>query len=639
MVPAEKPAENTGKSAKKSKFARRLPKKPPKLLLVGAALLLGGGAIAYLNFVQRAPRSLSPAGTQLVPQTALATMTVTTDELAWTKLRQFGTAETQQQLDGLLKKWKKSLLTDNGYSFKRDIEPWIGDRVTLAVLSDKRSASGLETAAQNLVLVVPIADPLKAKALLQPALKDAAPPQNTTKDRPEDLPKNTETTSRSYKGVDVNTIQAQEGMAVESAVIGTSWLLLSNSPEAIEQAIDTAKGDRSLLDLSSYRKAATHVQSPQPPGKNFAQIYLNIPTATQLMKSPAGEALSDNSVSSGSIIPLQGSDGIVATVLIEPEGLRFQGTSWLSPKNDLAYSKLSNEASEMPRRLPDDTLVMISGGNLQRFWQGFSEGNSSPPFFPNPQNLKAGLLTQTGLDLDEDIMPWAAGEFALGVLPPIQTAGDEAQKESQNRTNSNEANAAGAAPEATQKADGLAADEPVIESAPLMMMVQTNDRQTAELAWAQLDDVMASRYRYRVETTEFEGGSTTKWISPFQGVQFSHGWLPGNVAFFAVGDGAAEQVTPAPKRPLAANRLFQTLTSQAPEPNNGHFYLDLAKINALKGGVFPLPELPEEGVTSAIQAIGLTVTVGDGKAAPQENRTMDYDLYVKLAKAAKPEPL
>lgn len=599
-------------TAKKSKFSLRMPKKPPKLLLLGVALLLGGGAIAYLNFVQRAPRSLSPAGSQLVPQTALATMTVTTDELTWTKLRQFGTAESQQQFDGLLSEWKNRLFTANGYSFKRDIKPWIGDRVTLAVLSDPNSdqpsdaAGGIENTAKNLVLVVPINDPLKAMALLKSG------------------PKNSQVTSHSYKGIEVKTIQAKDGMAVESAVIGTSWLLLSNSPAAIEQAIDTQKGGRSLLDISGYRKAATRMQSAQPPGKNFAQIYLNIPTATKLI------APSSDSPSQGSIIPLQGSEGLVATALIEPEGVRFQGASWLSPKNDLAYSRLKNEAGEMPRRLPDDTLVMMSGSNLQRFWQGFSEGNSSPPFFPNPQNLKAALLTQTGLDLDEDIMPWAAGEFALGVLPPVQTAGASG-------SSNNEAKA-GAEPKASEKADGLAT-EPIIKSAPLMIMVQTNDREMAERAWAQLDDVMASRYRYKVETTEANGDSLTKWISPFQGVQFSHGWLPGNVAFFAVGNGAAETIAAAPSKPLAANRLFQTLTSQAPEPNNGHFYLDLAKINALEGGVFPLPELPKEGVTSAIQAIGMTATVGDGQAVPQETRTMDYDLYVKLAKLARPEPL
>jgi hypothetical protein len=577
------------------KLAEKLPKKPPKLLVLGATFLIGGGAITYLNFAQRAPRSLSPTGTQLVPQTALATMTVTTDELTWTKLRQFGTADTQPQLDGLLSEWKNRL-SSSGYSYKRDIKPWIGDRVTLAVLGNPSSedqpgtSEGLAATVQNLVLVVPIADPLKAKSILEEKASETDTLQKT----------------RKYRGVDVLTRQTKDGTIFESAVIGTSWLLLSNSASGIEQAIDTQKGDRSLLDVAGYRKAATRIESPQPPGKNFAQLYLNIPAASQAL-APSS---SDPNVQQGSILPLQGSQGLVSTVLIEPEGLRFQGTSWLSPQNDLAYSDLRNEAGEMPRRLPSETLMMMSGSNLQQFWRGFSESNSSPPFFPNPQNLEAGLLTQTGLDLEEDILPWAAGEFTLGILPPPKAAAE-----------------AGAA----------------VGSAPLLLMVQTSDRKTAESVWAQLDDVMVSRYRFKVETREFEGGSLTQWVSPFQGLQFSHGWLPGNITFFAVGEGAAEAIplegfaiAPATNRPLAARkslaetRLFQTLTDEAPKPNNGHFFIDLAQINALQG-VFPLPQLSPEGPTAAIQAVGLTATV-DGRA-------MDYDLYVKLTKGAQPGAL
>ena len=605
------PAEPT--TASPPGWRSRFLKKSPKFAAVWAAVLLGGGAIAYFNYSQTAPRSLSPAGAQLVPQSALATVTLTTDELAWTKLRQFGTPDSQEQFDALLKDWADNLFTANGYNFRRDIKPWIGDRITVAFLPDRKNNrqnnraaeqpvnGGLGTAAQNLVMVVPISDPGKAKSLLD---------NNTEL-------KNIELESRTYKGVKIQTLDDQAWETVEFAVLGTDWLVLSNTPEGIEQAIDTHRGKRSLLDIAGYRKAATRIESPQPRGRNFAQVYLNLPAVTAAMEPPQGTTNRPR----GSLVPLQGSQGIVATAVIESEGLRFQGTSWLSPKNDLAYGELKNEAGEMPRRLPGDTLVTMSGSNLQQFWQSFSEGKTSPPFFPDAQNLKAGLLTQTGLDIDEDIMPWAAGEFAMGVLAPVtsETNGTSAEP---NSTPPNETGGAAAAD----------ANTPAITSAPLLIMVQTNDRKTAESVWSQIDDVMVNRYRYQVETTEVEGGSITEWISPFQGVQFSHGWLPGDVTFFAVGDGAAESIfqtqgertLPSPSAPLSSTRLFQTLTSAAPTPNNGHFYINLAEINA-QGGVFPLPQLPTEGPTSAIQAIGLTSTVRD--------RTMDYDLYIKLIKS------
>lgn len=612
----------------------RLPQKLPKPLALGAIFLVSAGAIAYLNFVQRAPKNLLPAGAQLVPQTALATLTLTTNELAWTKLRQFGTDDSQEQFDAALSQWKDRLLTANGYRFKQDIKPWIGDRVTFALLPDQLDQSsgndpqpavpngGLATAAENWVMIVPISDPLKAKALLADREQNSPSPADASK------------ASRSYKGVTVQTLETQEKETFETAVIGTNWLLLSANDEGMNQAIDTQKGGRSLLDVAGYRKAATRAQSPQPPGRNFAQIYLNLPAANEVLatpvdlNSPPAQDSSRPASASGSLLPLQGSQGIVANALIEAEGVRFQGTSWLLPKNDLAYSEFSNSAGDMPRRLPLDTLVMMSGSNLQQFWQAFSNSNSSPPFFPNPQNLKAGLLAQTGLDLDEDIMPWASGEFALGLLPP--SAPDQAEA-APNADPNQAPSTATDDPAAGNSAGNSPAEDSVPQSAPLLMMVQTNDRKTAESVWAQLDDVMASRYRFQVETRELEGGSITQWLSPFQGLEFSHGWLPGNVTFFAVGAGAADRIAPNPERSLVQSRTFETLTGQAKTPNSGNFYIDLAQINALKGSVFPLPQLSPAGPTSAIQAIGLTTTMGD--------RTIDYDLYVKIAKGKQPPAL
>ncbi len=109
----------------------------------------------------------------MVPQSALATVTLTTDELTWTKLRQFGTADTQQQLDDFLKGWKQRLFAANGYQFKRDVKPWIGDRVTLALLPAKAagSAGGNGLSGLDFVLVVPIEDALKAKAALAKELE------------------------------------------------------------------------------------------------------------------------------------------------------------------------------------------------------------------------------------------------------------------------------------------------------------------------------------------------------------------------------------------------------------------------------------------------------------------------------------
>ncbi|EDX86802.1 hypothetical protein S7335_4508 [Synechococcus sp. PCC 7335] len=591
-----------------SSIAPKLPNALPKLAGgLAAVILLGGGIIAALNLSQRPPQSPSPVGAQIVPQDALATLTVTTDEEIWTRLRQFGTAESQTQFDQLLTNWKDRLFTLNGYRFKRDIKPWIGDRITLALLpaaeqptgpTNRPQLEGIAAATQNIVLIAPIADPNKANALFESGPQRSA---ITWEDR-------------SYKKVPIKTIQTATGQAMEAAVLGTDWLLLSNTASGIERAIDTYRGDRSLQDNDGYRSATAALEESRPLGNNFAQLYLNIPIATEVLKAPVGTSASQ----SGSLVPLQGSQGIVATALVESEGLRFRGTSWLLPENDLAYEDLNNEADDMLRRLPGDTLLALSGSNLQQTWQALSKGNISPPFFPDARNLQAALLTQTGLDIEADIMPWASGEFALGLLPP------EAEPTKENAPDKNQAE--------TEASQSRTDNSIAISS--LALMVQTNDRATAESVWEQIDNVMVERYRYRVETTDLPEGSVTKWFSPFQGVQFSHGWLPGNVTFFTVGSDATETIIPASSSSLVGTDLFQTLTGDAPAPNNGQFFLDLAQINDTDS-VFPLPQLSQElstaKPTSAIQAIGLTSTVGD--------RTMDYDLYIKLSKAARPGPI
>ena len=578
--------------------------KSSKLAGLVAAILLGGGTIAALTLLERSPQNISPVGAQIVPQDTLATLTVTTDETAWTTLRQFGTDDSQKQFDQLLTDWKDQLFTLNGYSFKRDIKPWIGDRVTLAFLpTDQPQGEGLAAAVQNIILIAPITDSDKAKSLLESNSQRLAITTDTTEG------------DRSYRKIPIKTIKTAAGQTIEAAVIGANWLLLGNTASGIEQAIDTYRGERSLQDNASYRSATADLENSQSLGKKFAQLYLNIPMATEVLKAPAGISTSQPR----SLVPLQESQGIVATALIESEGLRFLGTSWLLPKNDLAYADLNNEAGDMLRRLPDDTLLALSGSNLQQTWRAISEGNISTPFFPNPQNLQAGLLSQTGLDIEEDIMPWVSGEFAFGLLSPTdEPTGNESEK---NKANQSEP-------------DNSEPDNSEVVASSLLLMVKTNDRATAESVWTQLDDVIVDRYRYQTKTTDLPGGSVTQWISPFQGVQFSHGWLPGNVAFFTVGSDVAKTLLPAPGSSLVGTNLFQTLTNNAPTPNHGQFFLDLAKINNTKG-VFPLPQLSQElsasESTSAIQAIGLTSTVGD--------RTMDYDLYIKLSKAARPGPI
>jgi len=193
------------------KFPKKLlSKKPPLLFTLGTALLLvGGGAIAYFNLPQRTRLGGEvPAVAKLVPQETLMTLSVSIQESQWNRLRQFGTPDTQRQFDQLLLQWQDKLLTANGYRFKRDIAPWVGNDATLVFLPQTSDASGRP----QVVMLMPIADPVKARALVSEP-KDAA----------------VSWVGRDYKGVTIQSVKTATGEPLETAVLGTDWLVVANA--------------------------------------------------------------------------------------------------------------------------------------------------------------------------------------------------------------------------------------------------------------------------------------------------------------------------------------------------------------------------------------------------------------------------
>ncbi|NJN86333.1 MAG: DUF3352 domain-containing protein [Leptolyngbyaceae cyanobacterium SL_7_1] len=111
-----------------------------KSLLFGAlgaiaGIGLGGAVAAVWLSQQRSMQAGAPFGADLIPQSALATITLTTDEEQWQALQRFGTAETRAIATKTLTQWRDQFLTVNGLNYQQDIQPWIGETVTVAMVS------------------------------------------------------------------------------------------------------------------------------------------------------------------------------------------------------------------------------------------------------------------------------------------------------------------------------------------------------------------------------------------------------------------------------------------------------------------------------------------------------------------------
>lgn len=563
-------------------------KRPPlPLILAAAVLFVGGGVLSIWVATRRGQLARTlPAGANAIPADALVVVALSSDEAQWRRLRQFGTEATQAQFDQLLVQWRDRLLANQGLNFTQDIQPWVGSEITLALLPTEAEASGLPPSipapelalTNNIVAVVPIADVNRAQSALGNRLDEAELAE-----------------ADPYRGIALQQIDGQDEAPLYAAVLDGSTAVLSPQLPLLKRSIDAYRGQDSLVSRPEVGRAFEQITETQ----TIARFYVDVPALAQTVAEAA-----DPPIDPQRLRAFQTQRGLVGAIAVKNRGVALQGVSWLEPGSSTFAT--GNQADQIPQRLPTGTLVALSGGDFQQFWEDFQAGEQFSALLPvQAEDLGLGLQSATGLSLDENFLPWMAGEFALGVLTP---------------------------PDAPNGAtDG--AETPPLPNPALVLMVKASDREAATATFEQLDGVMESRYRFAVDAVDLGGVPVTRWTSPFDSLVMTHGWLEGDIAFFTVGEGIAELVAPAPGRALGVNALFQTTTGEAPRPNNGHFFVNLEALTDVENSLL-LPPLPQAGLLSAeaIEAIGVTATVlGD--------RQVRYDIMAALKRGDRPSPL
>jgi Protein of unknown function (DUF3352) len=548
------------------------------LFTIGAAILLISlGFIAYLIVISRGPAKDLPAGATVVPQDTMMAVSISTDESQWKRLREFGTPESKAAFERFLTQLQDRLLTANGYAYQQDIQPWAGNTAMVAFLRNKIAISVPPTAPnasppppiqQSVAIIFPIANPIKAKELL-------------AKPKPLNQGKMVE---RNYKGVQVTETQGIPDRNFSVAVLGTNYLAVTTDSTATDRIIDTYKGEPSLAKTPGYGDAIEQIKNPGA----FSQIYVNIPVAAAF-----SAANSAREVSPENLEKLQQNQGFATTVTLDTEGMGFKSISWLKPDSQKRIA-VENNAEKMVNRLPSNTIMMVSGGNLQRLWQDFVSGADANPIAPvNPQVLRTALKSTTGMDLDKDLINWMAGEFSFSLIP---------------------------APAKNPK-DKFAAG--------FVFMVETNNRRAADKSLKQLDDVMKTK-GFRVEEIQAGGKPAIKWTSAFGGIAVTRGWM-NDVAFLTVGAPVLDTIVPAPKSPLFGSEIFQKTVRSELKPHNGNFFIDTE--SAFNPKNLGLPEFPpsQKIWIDAMRSIGVTAAVvGD--------RTTRYDAFVQLKKSEQSTP-
>ncbi len=547
------------------------------LTLGGAILLIGGGVAAYYALMSRQAAQQVSASASIIPQDAMAVVSLKTQSQQWERLQQYGTPESKAALKQLLQQWRDRFLTEKGFDFQTDIQPWLGEEVMLAWLPNQTVTSGTAPKPDSplssptkpaLVAVLPIANPQTAKEILE---------------QPKTLTQG-EVTQRKYKGVDILETKGLPNENYSIAVLGQDFLLVSNDPNATDRAIDTFKGGNSLAQTPGYANAIQKIQTP----RSFAQFYLNIPVATRV-----ASFTSERPIPAETLDRLQENQGFASNIILESQGVSFKSISWLKP-NSQKTLKVENKANTLLRQLPNNTIFMTTGGNLQQVWQDYAQAAQNNPLAPlNPKVLSKSLNQSTGMDLEKDFLNWMDGEFSLALIPGLPNK-----------------------------------EQPQKFSAGFALMVKTSDRPTAETALEKLDAVMKEN-NFSVGEAKIKGQPVIKWTSPYGGFSVIRGWLDNNTTFATMGAPIADQFLPEPQIGLSSNSLFKQTFPTELSPNNGGFFVDLEQFfNPRSLSLPPLP--PQQKVwVDAIRSIAVTTAVNN-------ERSTHYDAFIKFKQVKTP---
>jgi hypothetical protein len=532
---------------------------------IGAAVVATGAGGAYFYFSQRSQATKGILGAAAaIPQEAQIVMAFNTKSEPWNKLAQFGTPASQKLIsDGITKSPLNSLLVQSKTEYGRDVQPWLDGYVMTALVPN---AAQPQAPAATLV-IAPTRDRSKSDAFL-------------TKYREALTQQGARFTPKQYKDVTYYESPTRDpNNSVVTADFGGQYVALSTSPALMQQAIDTYKGNSSSLAkkpiFAKIYGSANQTKIADP----LLQVYLDGEVALEFIGSQAKLNLNESAITQSR----RELDAMTLTGGTQKEGLRFEINTYL--KNENSNPLINNEAKVL-NLLPQETFLLVSGVNLYQSWQSLvaqSKGNASSAQLI--EQIRKGVKDTTKLDLDQDILKWMNGEFAIAAIPNNQ---------------------------------GILASP----GFGFVAIAQASDQNVAQAALDKIDKAAQSSSGLLPKGVELKpkqigDKSVVTWAIANTTIA-TRGSLDNNFVFWSMGD-LADTFIPKPTRNLPESSPFQILTTGLPKSNGGYFYLNMTTALTLADRLLP-PEVKSNpsftevrAVLDAINGISVTSTNVDAK--------------------------
>ena len=389
------------------------------LLAIGVLVLLLTAIGGFYWLVRESPLTLLQGGNQKTPEAAMfvpkqapvmVSMLANPDRLE--SFRQVVTLPGERRRSRLeLNQLKTNLLANTGLDYRRDIQPWLGDEITLAVTAidiDRDDHNGRQP---GYLMALATKDAARSREFLDLLFDKRAIA-------------GTDLTSEEYKGVRLiydnsrpqvdkqNTLErtAKSEQTLAGAVVGSRFVLFANHPKVLRDAINNVQAtDLNLTSFNEYQQALT-----QLPQSRIGLIFLNLPNvATWQGLEPQPHTYESQ------IIALElNRQGLLAetTLLAAPE----QEISPPAPMLSQLVGALQYIPSATGFSISGSDLSQLKNTNLNQLWTQVSDVVSGSGYDAISRLVNqplANLQARWGIDLPQDIFSWVKGEYALGLLP------------------------------------------------------------------------------------------------------------------------------------------------------------------------------------------------------------------------------
>ncbi|MBI4781602.1 MAG: DUF3352 domain-containing protein [Oscillatoriophycideae cyanobacterium NC_groundwater_1537_Pr4_S-0.65um_50_18] len=372
-------------------------------------LLTAGAGAAWM--VVNSPVTKLQRATVASPATAVfvsrqspfvASLRVNPDRLMAAKLLTVPAQQRGQVRDSFAQ-LQKAFLPDTQLSYSRDIQPWLGDEITLAITTadfDRDRSNGDQ---MGYLVAMTTSNP----TLAQQTLKTFWQRHVRAKDR----------VSEAYAGVEImhrnlaknrNPLSQTESLdapTLASAVVGDRFVLLANSPKVLREAINNVQvAELSLENSEAYQQALD-----QLPQSAIGLTWVNLPQLWAM--GSAAENVAPNAASVLASWNLDASpEGRLADLMLLPAA----GSSFSSSSSSVNSSELSGAL----RYIPAASIFAATGADLQSQleteWVGDVLAQWVEQWIERSLNDPAQPIS-----LSEGL-GWITGDYALALLPQNQ---------------------------------------------------------------------------------------------------------------------------------------------------------------------------------------------------------------------------